>query len=75
MRVALFRLDPLQAEIVAYIVLGTGLVCTVNVTDVIPAGTVTLTGTFAMIGFVLARRTSVPPCGAGPLSVTVPIDE
>ena len=72
--VALLRTDPFQAEIVAYMVRGTGLVCTVNVVDVSPAGTVTLLGTLAIIGLLLDRRTNTPPAGAGPLRTTVPVE-
>ena len=72
--VALLRTEPFQAEIVANIVRGTGLVRTVNVIDVSPAGTVTLAGTFAMIGLLLLKRTTTPPSGADPLSVMVPVD-
>ena len=74
MSVALLITDPLQAEIVAYIVRGTGLVCTVKVVDVRPAGTVTLLGTLAMIGLMLLKRTTIPPSGAGPLSMIVRVD-
>jgi hypothetical protein len=48
-------------------------VFTVNVALLAPAGTVTLEGTLAT-PLSLESCTSVPPEGAGPLSVTVPIE-
>ena len=49
-------------------------VCTVNVALVLPAGTVTLAGTLAA-PLLLDSVICAPPAGAGPLSVTVPVDD
>jgi hypothetical protein len=51
----------------------TGLVVTVNVAVVAPAATVTFAGNWAAAALLLVRLTTVPPAGAGPLSVTVPV--
>ena len=51
----------------------TALVLIVNVVPVLPAGTVTLEGTLAA-ALLLESVTAAPPAGAGPLSVTVPVD-
>ena len=53
----------------------TALVLTVNVALVAPAAIVTLEGTLAAVVLLLERATCAPPAGAGPLSVTVPVDE
>jgi len=50
------------------------LVFTVNVALVAPAETVTLAWTVAAAVLPLIRETDAPPLGAGPLSVTVPVE-
>ena len=52
----------------------TGLVVIVNVALLAPAATVTLDGTVAADVLSLLSDTSAPPTGAGPLSVTVPVE-
>ncbi len=52
----------------------TALVVTVNVALLAPAATVTLPGTVA-VDVLLLRVTAAPPAGAGPLSVSVPVEE
>ena len=52
----------------------TALVATVNVALLAPAVTVTSEGTPAA-PLSLASATCVPPAGAGPLNVTVPVDD
>ena len=49
-------------------------VFTANVALVAPAGTVTLDGTPAA-ALSLASATCAPPAGAGPLNVTVPVED
>src|SRR5438067_6215112 len=53
----------------------TALVLIVNVALVAPAGTVTLEGTVAAAVLLLESATCAPPAGAGPLSVTVPVED
>jgi len=50
------------------------LVVAVKDASVAPMGMVTLEGTAATAGLLLARETRAPPLGAGPLSVTTPIE-
>ena len=52
----------------------TALVFTVNVALLAPAATVTVAGTVAVDVLLLERETTAPPVGAGPLSVTVPVE-
>src|SRR5205807_847140 len=52
----------------------TALVLTVNVALLAPAATVTLAGTVA-VDVLLERETAAPPVSAGPLSVTVPVED
>lgn len=63
-----------DAEIVAEVEMITAEVFTVKVALVLPAGTVTLAGTLAA-PLLLESITCAPPAGAGPLSVTVPVDD
>jgi hypothetical protein len=53
----------------------TALVLTVQVALVAPATTVTLEGTVAAAVLLLESRTVAPPAGAGPLNVTVPVED
>jgi hypothetical protein len=64
-----------EAVIVTLVVKITGSVLSVKVAVVAYAGTVTLVGTEAANPLLLDRNTTAPPAGAGPLSVTVPIEE
>ena len=52
----------------------TALVLTVNVALLAPAATVTVAGTVAVDVLLLERETTAPPMGAGPLSITVPVE-
>ena len=52
----------------------TAFVVTVNVTLVWPAGIVTVVGTVAEV-WLLANVITLPPAGAGPEMMTVPVDE
>ena len=45
-----------------------------NVALVAPSGTVTLPGTETTDGLLLDSVTTAPPAGAGPYSVTVPVE-
>jgi hypothetical protein len=51
----------------------TRVVVTVKVAELAPASTVTVAGTVAEAGSLLLRETTIPPSGAGPLRVTVPV--
>jgi len=63
-----------EAEIVAVVEKTTTDVFTAKVALLVPAPMVTLAGTVAA-ALSLDRETRTPPPGAGPLSVTVPVDD
>lgn len=73
-RVAVFVTPPATAVIVASVARATLRACTGNVAEVALAGTVTLAATVATAVLELLRATMAPPAGAGPLSVTVPVE-
>ena len=74
-RVALFVTPPAVAETVTEVLDEPGDVVTMNVAELLPGATVTLAGTLATEGLLLDSATTVPPAGAGPLRVTVPVEE
>ena len=63
-----------EAEIVAEVDMRTIDVFTVKVALLLPAGTVTLEETLAAV-LLLESITCAPPAGAGPLNVTVPVED
>ena len=63
-----------EAEIVAEVDITTIDVLTVKVALALPAGMVTMDGTLAA-PLLLESMTCAPPAGAGPLSVTVPVED
>jgi hypothetical protein len=60
--------------IVALATAETAVVPTVKVAELTPAGTVTLVGTVAL-ALLDVRLTAMPPVGAGPFRLTVPVDD
>jgi hypothetical protein len=70
--VALFLTPPCEALIVTTVLVDTGTVVTVKVTDPLPAGTVTFAGTLALFRLLLNSATTIPPAGAGTVSFRVP---
>src|SRR5437588_240525 len=73
-RLAVWVVPLYEAEIVAEVDTRTIDVFTVKVALLLPAGTVTMAGTLAA-PLPLERVTCAPPAGAGPLSVTVPVED
>jgi hypothetical protein len=63
-----------DAVMLTVVVLGTAWVVTWKVATALPAATVTLAGTVATEVLLLKREMTVPPLGAGPLSVTSPVE-
>ena len=66
---------PALAEIVTDLLLGTVTVVIVKEAVVVPAATVTLAGTLARLVLLLDNVTTVPAAGAGPVRITVPVEE
>ena len=72
-RVAL-ALTPSVPVIMEVVFAATPSVVTVNVAEVLPAGTVTLAGTVAAAVLLLESVTTAPPVGAAAPSRTVPVE-
>jgi hypothetical protein len=73
--VAGFVLLPMDAVMDGVAIAPTAFVVTGKVTEVSPAGTVTLIGTVAAAVLLLDNVTVAPPAGAGAVRVTVPVEE
>ena len=73
-REALLVIPPREAEMLTTIFRLTGTVITLNAAVVLPANTVTVEGTAALLGSLLDKLTTKPPVGAGAVSVTVPTE-
>jgi hypothetical protein len=71
--VVLTVVPPEEADTFTPVVCVTGWVLAVKSTLVWPAGTVTLAGTVTSEVLPLASATAVPPLGAAPFNVTVPV--
>ena len=69
-----FVVPPIEAVTPTTAVVVTAEVVTVKDADEAPAATSTLAGTPTVVGLALDTPTTVPPDGAAPLSVTVPVD-
>jgi hypothetical protein len=69
------RLTPRLPVIVTLVFAVTGLLVTVKVAVVAPAATVTVAGTVVSVVLLVDRVTVAPPVGAGPVKVTVPVDD
>jgi hypothetical protein len=63
-----------EAEMLTFLESSTIDVLTVKFAVVAPAGTVTLAGTDAVEGSLLESAITAPPAGAGPFSLTVPVE-
>jgi hypothetical protein len=74
-KVTICVVPPKAADILGVWLEATGLVVAVNVAVVAPAATVTDDGTWAAAVLLDVSVTTAPPVGAGPLSVTVPVDD
>lgn len=72
--VAVTEVEPTVAVMVAAVDAVTVEVVIVKFADVAPAATMTLVGGFALV-LLDARVTTNPPVGAGPLKVTVPVED
>lgn len=71
--VAVFATVPAVAVITTFVFAVTVVVVIVKEAVVAPATTITVAGTAALAGVWLVSVTVVPPAGAGPLRVTVPV--
>jgi len=73
-RVAVLLDAPMVAVMMGETALATAVVVMVNVADDAPCATLTVAGRVAA-ALLDARVTTLPPAGAGPVSVTVPVED
>jgi hypothetical protein len=69
------RITPSSDALSSAVVLSVGNVVTTKVAEVAPPGTVTLLGTRVTSGREVSILIATPTAGAGPASVTVPVDD